>query len=176
MSKNIFFIVFFIFLILDIAPDENWPQIIDSPLVSDYITSKENVTSNDLEQEYNYILDFLEKAIEACEYNINNRYYRFTLTKKVPILENNRLKVIETDSIQSVWDIENNSFYDETDVLEPLELLNMIRYAQSYNQLIEYWYEKTGEKLRETIDIGDKLYQYILISAKCQRTEKSVEE
>jgi hypothetical protein len=103
---------------------------------------------DELEKEYNYILDFLEKAIESCEYNIVNHINK-SLTRKTLVLENGELSILEKESVRCIWSREDQSFYYESDVNVSLELINRICYIRIREGLIEYWKEITGETLRE---------------------------
>jgi hypothetical protein len=140
-----------------------WPSEILCPFVSEYIAERNNLTANELQNEYYYILDFLEKAIEASKENIGEIYYQNNFIKKYPIFVNGELKIIGERSMRKIWDIEKYDFFEEFDIFEGAELIHLHNCMQTFNQFVEHWFKRTGQTIRQYYDIEKEINSSLLI-------------
>jgi len=97
--------------------------------------------------EYFYILTFLEKAMDAHKTNIRNYHAENTLIALHPTYENGSL--IITEAVQKIYTVNKstNLIYEKLGIDLTLEFIHFIRCFNTYNDLLNFWFEKNGEML-----------------------------
>jgi hypothetical protein len=156
--KHFFFC--FLFLILKIgafSETKIWPDSISSILIQKYTSQIEELSKEKLFEEYAYILDFLEEAITATKGNIDNFYFNKNFIKSTPSLINGKLLIVSQESILRIWDTQTDTFVDQLNIFVGGELVNLMCYMETFNQLNDYWFKMYNQKLRLQYGIDEEL-------------------
>ena len=152
MLKKLFCIVLCVTALSVFADDvmqDYFPGHISNESVSEYIQGKKYATLYELQNEYEYILNFLDEAMNAHKQNINNYFEETSLVCLYPTTENGKLIIKEVINPKSYVNKETKEFYDKADINVLLEHYSFLLCVGSYNQLIDRWFEKTGIILRD---------------------------
>jgi len=158
--KTVFFILFYIQLSVPFLAQENsawFPDISyfrHLPTIQDYISTISSSDQNIIRGEYFIMLDFLSEVIAAYHENIETLYSRKSFYVWHPVLLDGNLTFIErkVHTVES-WDIFLQEF-----ALFPchqalgIQVLFFLETLSVYNFLIDFWYSKTGELLRDHLD------------------------
>jgi hypothetical protein len=169
ISKHSILIILFVLMAVSTifadSSNEYFPKEINYKIVFLYLQDKEIVDNNQIRHEYEYILSFLKQAMYAYETNIRNFYSENSLIAFCPMLENGKLIIAEfVKKIYSV-DKTTNLVYERLDVKPVIEYLQFIECILTYNSLIDFFYEMTGEMLRVEIDSekeADKIIRLLM--------------
>lgn len=132
---------------------QSWPKDIPSKLINDYTKNKTYISNADLYCEYLHVLQYINNAVIAIKENLNNNVGKNNnFIIKYPMLIDGNLVICEKESSRLVWDQELFSYRKEIEVEVPLEIVNLSVMIKTYNNLIDYWYKKTGYILKEKYD------------------------
>jgi len=148
----LFFLTMPSFFIFPDSPPRYFPEDIKYNPVFLYLQEKEILDNYQAYNEYIYILTFLEEAMEAHEANVRNYHAESTLIKLRPILKDGSLIIEEAVSKIYYSDNTTNLMYERLDVYVIAESINFIGCIDTYNDLLYFWFEKTGEMLRTELD------------------------
>ena len=148
--------------------DNAWfPQeaFLHSVALSEYIASIISSDQNIIRNEYLIIIDFIKKTIVAYQENIERLFAGISFVWTPSLIDGKLLLVeIELDTIE-MWDIDLQESRLMPDPLAHLYDLRHLHYALFlYNELINFWYNKTGEMLSEHIDydvISNRVLEFI---------------
>lgn len=122
---------------------QDWfPRNIYHIPVLKYFEEREIINNNQIYHEYIYVLDFLEIAIQAHEINIRNYYENNTL---ITLFSNIKYGVLFIDEFSNGLYRKKTSF----DVI--LELLYLSVCINTYNTLLNFWYENNEVMLRDIL-------------------------
>jgi hypothetical protein len=131
----------------------NWPGKIRYFLVEKYIEEKSDISITQLKLEYEYVLDFLKYAKLFHEANCENYFYRNSLIQWLPVFEEGEFFIKAIKKTVLSWDDKKGEYISVSDIAIVLEIKNIIDILYTYNELIEFWYEMTGEILRKKYDM-----------------------
>jgi hypothetical protein len=162
MLKRIILIIFLYSFLVEISQPlsaedsyiESWPQEVARELVYSYIIKDKLTNSREnLENEYIYILDFLDDAINASRENINSLLSQGKSIYRYPDFEDGKLLIREEERLIYSWDKNSKTYYKRIDINSSAEIINIVICIQTYNQLIDFWHEKHGKWLRDTYNL-----------------------
>jgi hypothetical protein len=142
--------------------DESWPSNISYYFVSKYVQQGENLNTDNLQAEYNYVLTFLERAIAAYKANIVNFFTEDSLIKYEPVLENGKLVIKEV--ADTCFVVTKYGVREKVNILVLVEYLIFSDCLLTYNQLVDFWYERTGLMIRERLSstIEEEVWAFIM--------------
>jgi hypothetical protein len=142
--------------------DEFWPADIPYRLISNYVQQRQNLNTDNLQVEYDYVLTFLEEAMSAYKANIVNFFTEDSLIKYKPALENGRLIIKEVADTGLV--VTKQGVCKKVDILVLVEYFIFSVCFSTYNQLVDVWYEKTGLMIRERLSsaVEEELWVFIM--------------
>jgi hypothetical protein len=130
--------------------DEFWPPDISHRLIQKYVQQGQNLNTDNLQAEYDYVLIFLERAMTAHRMNIVNFFTEDSLIKYEPVLENGKLVIKEVT--------------DTSNILVLVERFLFSVCFSTYNQLIDFWYARTGLMIRERLssEVEEEVRAFIM--------------
>jgi hypothetical protein len=136
---------------------EYFPEEIEYGPIHLYLQKKEVVDSNQLRIEYEYILAFLEQSMYAYETNIRNHNANNTLIALRLMFEDGNLIIAEF--VQSIKRVDPGTglIYDGLDVDVVLEFVGFIQCMNTYNSLLEFWFEKNKVMLRKELIFEEEI-------------------
>jgi hypothetical protein len=139
-----------------------WPPDISYYLAKKYIQQKQGLNADDLQAEYDYVLTFLEKALAAYKANIVNYYTENSLIKRQPAFENGVFVINEVADTLFVGT--SRGMREKVNILVLLEYSFFSMCLSTYNQLVDFWYAKTGLLIREKLALAAKeeLWAFII--------------
>ena len=129
-----------------------FPNEIEYKLIHLYLQEKETADSRHVHCDYEYVLDFLQQAMQAHEINILNYNTKDSLVVLSPILEDKKLIVVETIKIKYYVDRTTGLISERPDVDVISEFIRFKQCINTYNSLLNFWFEKNGEILRTKLD------------------------
>jgi hypothetical protein len=160
MYRQILLIIIFLFInkahmIYSEEYIGNWPDEIRYFLVEKYIEEKSyiSISKTQLKLEYEYILDFLRYAKLSHEANCENYFYRNSLIQWLPAYKEGEFFIRAIKKTVLSWDDKKREYISSPDIAIVLEIENILDILYTYNELIEFWHERTGEILREKYDM-----------------------
>jgi hypothetical protein len=152
------FLLFFpLFILITTVSADIWPNDISSELIQEYIMQNKKLLPDESSHKYDYILNFLEDAIAATQENIINFHDKWGPIKKSPGIIEDQLIIISKKSSIRIWDEQLNTFIEKLDIFVGSELINLIKYMETYNQLVEHWFNLHRQKLRTLYNITNEL-------------------
>jgi hypothetical protein len=131
----------------------DWPDEIRYFWVAQYTEEKLGILIKSLETEYEYILDFLENAKLSHEANCENYFYRNSLVQWLPVYKDGEFLIRAIKRTVLYWDNKKEEYIPIADINIVTEIGSILEILYTYNELIDFWYKKTGNILREKYDI-----------------------
>ena len=161
MNKALLFTILLFFTIFlahseKLPLEKNWPEDLSYHIVNSYTEQNDTSNMEELKSKYVFLLDFLESAKNAHEKNIHNYIYNENLNRWEITYENGRFLIEEKSTVIYYWDTESEEHKTKADISVIEEFVNIISVLCTYNALIDFWYEKTGEILREKYNIENE--------------------
>jgi hypothetical protein len=160
--KISFCIALNIIITINCYANEPWPSDISYYLVTKYVQQKQDLDMDDLQAEYDYVLTFLEKAMEAYKTNIVNYYTENSLIKRQPAFENGALVINEF--VDTLFVGTSRGMREKVNILVLLEYSFFSLCFSAYNQLVDFWYDKTGLLIRNRLSlvVEEELWTFIV--------------
>jgi hypothetical protein len=121
---------------------------------------KSDISITSLETEYEYILDFLENAKLSYEANCENYFCRTSLIQWLPIYEDDEFLIRALKRTVLYWDDKKGKYIPIADINIITEIRNILDILYTYNELVDFWYKKTGNLLREKYDIVKEMQKW----------------
>jgi hypothetical protein len=113
----------------------------------------QDISEGEIKTKIIVFLNFCEKAIAIYEENITNRYNINNMKRKQPVYISGEFSFIEIEGGRIAMDPIEKVWREMAYIDGPVELGNYAAVHLTYNKIIDYWYQKTGEILRDKYDI-----------------------
>jgi hypothetical protein len=134
-----------------------WPDFLYSPIIRNYIVDKQNLPNMELKNEYLNILDFLKKSLKAHKENIVNQFNKDVYIKKEPSFFNGQLIIRDIGGGFFIWNTKDEAIQEMADIDRVNEYFSINLTLLTYNQLVDFWYQKTNELIDKKYDVEKEL-------------------
>ncbi|MDR1212437.1 MAG: hypothetical protein LBK40_09430 [Spirochaetaceae bacterium] len=161
MPKKLILIISTVFLIGCISTKKEtgpyFPDNINTSFIYRYIQEQIiNNNENDTETEYLKILDFINESIILYKLNIMNFYLNVSLRKYIPLYDG-ILTFKETYGFNNTWDDAKKEYIKIAAIDLTTETGNIIMLLYDYNEIVDYWYQKTNSLLSEKYNVDEEI-------------------
>jgi hypothetical protein len=165
MEKKIIFIALAFISVDYVYSIDNigWPDEISSQLIRNYTVNKQCLSFSEYQNEYVYILNFLDELIIIYKENIKNGSNTNTFMQKQPVIINGNLEFEEQNGGLFVWDSEKEIYREMADIHAIDDFVQLISVYLTQNQFIDYWHQKTGEILHSKYIIEKEIAEALTL-------------